>query len=56
MSDNGTLLPNILQPAATLKAYAPMGVKFWENQETALKDLKEFAECLGYPVCTRAAP
>ena len=44
MSDNGTLFPNILQPAANLKAYAPMGVKFWENQETALKDLKEFAD------------
>jgi hypothetical protein len=44
MSDHGTLFPNILQPAATLKAYAPMGVKFWENQETALKDLKEFAD------------
>jgi hypothetical protein len=44
MSDNVMLLPNILQPAATLKAYAPMGVKFWENQETALKDLKEFSD------------
>jgi hypothetical protein len=44
MSDNGTLFPNILQPAATLKAYAPMGVKFWESQETALNDLKEFAD------------
>jgi hypothetical protein len=44
MSDNVTLFPNILQPAATLKAYAPMGVKFWESQETALKDLKEFAD------------
>ena len=44
MSDNGTLFPNILQPAATLKAYAPVGVKFWENQEAALKDLKEFAD------------
>jgi hypothetical protein len=44
MSDSGTLFPNILQPAAALKAYAPMGVKFWENQETALADLKEFAE------------
>ena len=44
MSDNGTLFPNILQPAATLKAYAPMGVKFWENQETALEGLKEFAD------------
>jgi hypothetical protein len=36
MSDNVTLVPNILQPAAALKAYAPIGVKFWENQETAL--------------------
>jgi hypothetical protein len=43
MSDNATL-PNILQPAATLKAYAPIGVKFWENQETALEGLKEFAD------------
>jgi hypothetical protein len=44
MSDNGTLFPNLLQPAATWKAYAPMGVKFWENQETALEGLKEFAD------------
>ena len=44
MSDNGTLFPNILQSAATLKAYAPMGVQFWENQETALEGLKEFAD------------
>ena len=44
MSDNVTLFPNILQPAAALKAYAPMGVKFWENQETALDGLKEFAD------------
>jgi hypothetical protein len=44
MSDSGTLFPNILQPAANLKAYAPMGVKFWENQETALDGLKEFAD------------
>jgi hypothetical protein len=44
MSDNVTLFPNILQPAANLKAYAPMGVKFWENQETALDGLKEFAD------------
>jgi hypothetical protein len=42
MSDNGTLFPNNLQPTATLKAYAPMGVKFWENQETALEGLQEF--------------
>ena len=26
-----------------LKAYAPIGIKFWENQETALAGLKEFA-------------
>jgi hypothetical protein len=44
MSDSQTLFPNILQPAATLRAYAPMGVKFWENQATALKDLKEFSD------------
>jgi hypothetical protein len=44
MSDNGTLFPNILQPAATLKACAPLSVKFWENQETALEGLKEFAD------------
>jgi hypothetical protein len=44
MSDNGTLFPNILQSAATLKAFAPMSVKFWENQETALEGLKEFAD------------
>jgi Phasin protein len=44
MSDNGTLFPNILQPGATLKAFAPMGVKFWKNQETALEGLKEFAD------------
>ena len=44
MSDNVTLFPNILQPAATLKAYAPMGIQFWQNQETALEGLKEFAD------------
>src|SRR3979411_1380101 len=44
MSENVTLFPNILQPAATLKAYARVVVKFWENQETALEDLKEFAD------------
>jgi hypothetical protein len=44
MTDNVTLVPNILQPAAALKAYAPIGIKFWENQETALAGLKEFAD------------
>jgi hypothetical protein len=27
-----------------LKAFAPMGVKFWENQEAALEGFKEFAD------------
>src|SRR5882757_6756806 len=44
MTDNVTLAPNILQPAAALKAYAPICIKFWENQETALAGLKEFAD------------
>ena len=44
MSDNVTLFPNILQPAVTLKTYAPLGVKFWESQETALLASKEFAD------------
>jgi hypothetical protein len=44
MSEDGTLFPNIFQPADTLKAYTPTVVKFWENQETALEDLKEFAD------------
>jgi hypothetical protein len=44
MSDEVTSFRNILQPADTLKAYAPIGVKFWENQETALEGLKEFAD------------
>jgi hypothetical protein len=44
MSENVMVFPNILQPTAALKAYAPIVVKFWENQETALEDLKEFAD------------
>jgi hypothetical protein len=44
MRDNATLLPNILQPGAALKAFAPMGITFWENQETALAGLREFAD------------
>jgi len=27
-----------------MKAYAPIGVKFWENQERALEGWKEFAD------------
>ena len=44
MSENVTIFPNMLQPAAAFKVYAPVGVKFWENQETALDGLKEFAD------------
>src|SRR6266403_5353422 len=36
--------PHARRSARALKAYAPVGVKFWENQETALEGLKEFAE------------
>lgn len=39
-----TLFPNMLEPSAALKTYAPIGVKFWENQQTALEGLKEFAD------------
>ena len=44
MTDNVTLVPNILQPTAAFKSFAPMGIKFWENQETALAGLREFAD------------
>ena len=44
MTDNVTSAPNILQPAAALKAFAPMGIKFWKNQETALSGLRDFAD------------
>jgi hypothetical protein len=44
MTDNVTLVPNILQPTTALKAFAPMSIKFWENQETALAGLREFAD------------
>lgn len=44
MTENVTLFPNILQPATALKAYAPMGIKFWESQLTALEGLKEYAD------------
>jgi len=39
-----TLFPNILESSAAFKTYAPIGVKFWENQQTALEGLKEFAD------------
>jgi hypothetical protein len=45
MIDNVTsLFPNILQPVVALKAYAPLGVRYWENQETALEALREFSD------------
>ncbi|MGA2942168.1 MAG: hypothetical protein ABSE50_09060 [Xanthobacteraceae bacterium] len=44
MSDNVTLFPNILQPDVVLKTYAPISVRFWESQETALAGLREFAD------------
>jgi hypothetical protein len=44
MSDNVTSFPGILQPAIVLKAYASMGVRFWENQENTLAGLREFAD------------
>uniref|UniRef100_Q07NG9 Phasin domain-containing protein n=1 Tax=Rhodopseudomonas palustris (strain BisA53) TaxID=316055 RepID=Q07NG9_RHOP5 len=42
MSDNVMPFPDLLQPA--LKTYAPMGVKFWQGEETILNDMKEFAD------------
>ena len=44
MSDNVTFVPNILQPSTAMKAFAPIGVKFWENQEIALEGWKEFVD------------
>jgi hypothetical protein len=39
-----TLFPNVLEPATALKTYAPISVKFWENQAATLEGLKEFAD------------
>ena len=39
-----TLFPNILEPVTALKSYAPIGVKFWESQRTALEGFREFAD------------
>jgi hypothetical protein len=44
MSDNVTLFPNLMQPVVALKTYAPLSVKFWENQGTALEGMKEFSD------------
>ncbi|MFC0239937.1 hypothetical protein [Rhodopseudomonas telluris] len=37
-----TLFPNLLTSGA--KSYAPAGITFWENEETILAGMKEFAE------------
>ena len=44
MSENVTLFPNLLQPDVALKTYAPLSIKFWENQGSALEGMKEFAD------------
>ena len=44
MSDNVTLFPNLMQPVVALKTYAPLSLKFWENQGTALEGMKEFSD------------
>jgi hypothetical protein len=42
MSDNVMPFPNVLQP--TLRTYAPMGIKFWQGEQTVLNDMKEYAD------------
>lgn len=44
MSDSVLMFPNALQPTAALKTCAPFGVRFWENEETVLSGMKEFAD------------
>ena len=44
MTDSVMLFPNVLQPTAALKTYAPLGIRFWENQQAALDSIKEFAD------------
>lgn len=44
MNDSVLLFPNILQPTATLKTIAPLGVKFWESQEAVLNGLRQYSE------------
>jgi hypothetical protein len=44
MTDSVMLFPNVLQPTAASKTYAPLGVRFWENQQAALDSIKEFAD------------
>ncbi|WP_022722169.1 hypothetical protein [Rhodopseudomonas sp. B29] len=42
MNDPVTLFPNLLQPTA--KSYAPLGVTFWQGEESLLGSMKEYAE------------
>jgi hypothetical protein len=44
MTDSVMLFPHVLQPTASMKAYAPIGVKFWENQQAVLDSIKEFTD------------
>lgn len=42
MSDPVTLFPNLLQPTA--KSYAPLGVTFWQGEESLLGSMKDYAD------------
>jgi hypothetical protein len=44
MADSVPLFPNIIQPTAALKSYAPIGVKFWESQQAALDSIKDYSD------------
>ncbi|KIZ44265.1 MULTISPECIES: hypothetical protein [Rhodopseudomonas] len=44
MSETVTSFPNMLQPTAALKTYAPVSVKFWEAEENVLGGMKEYAD------------
>ncbi|HEY0330546.1 MAG TPA: hypothetical protein VGC77_15790 [Rhodopseudomonas sp.] len=44
MSDSVLSFPQILQPTASLKTIAPIGVKFWESQEAVLAGLKHYSD------------
>jgi hypothetical protein len=44
MTDSVMSFPHVLQPTASMKAYAPIGVKFWENQQAMLDSIKEFTD------------
>jgi hypothetical protein len=44
MTDPVSLFPNVLQPAIALKAIAPIGVKFWQSEESVLEGMREYAD------------